>query len=374
MNTDTKSKNFFTVFILIIFIILSYTIVKSFFGNSSSNNNNSFSKDGTFSFVYDKELLEGKILDEMYDDNRTNKVVINKNYIKSSGDINKGKLFIKPSKMEYVFSNTGESPKYYKMTIKKQDYLTLYNLNEKGNKINFLILGSDLKYYKISVFIGLNTEKMDINDKSWKKIEEKTLSVHPNIYYKVIDEKCNVGIELPVVFNEEKYSEERYNELRDKIEESISIEEINDFSSNYYSFDLDNIKINNNVTLLLKDSKIYQYYSKNDEENNISYTLITFIKDNGFVSFSDIDDIDKFKSYLDNNSIRAKEVNYKNIKTYLLYNDSDVSSKGGIYKSILFEIDNHYYLLTPVDQNEVINDNSIESFISNNVSGILEIN
>ena len=373
MDTNSKSKNIFTAIVLIIFIILSYAIVKSFFSDSKPKS--LLGDDSNFSFVYDTKLLNDKTLNEMYDDTRTNKVVINKNYGKATDDVKKGKLFLNPNKFEFYFSNTDEEPKYYKLSIKNQDYLTIYKLNDSKNVVNFVILGSDLKYYKISISINRNTSEMDAQDKTWKEIGKKDLSIYTNAYYKVIDDICHIELYLPTLYNEEKYSEEVITELRDKLEKSISIEEVDNYEYNYYSFDLENINLDNKTKLLLKDAKVYQYFSIDDKTNKISYTSLTLIGDNQkLVNISDIDDIDKFNNYLDSEETRRNEYSYKGYNVNLLYNDKDVSKDGIIYSSILFDIDGHYYLITTLNNEKKVNDSNIDAFIDNYINGILEIN
>lgn len=367
MNNDGKSNKFITAFIIIVFLILSYTLVKSFFGESKPTSNSIYSKDGSFSFIYDTKYLSDKELNKMYDETRTNKVVANKNYGKTTKDVVKGKLFLKPSNFYYVFSNASKNPKYYKLTIKDLDYISIYKVNETKNYIYLAVLGTDLKYYIITMSINNNTDEINLEDKSWVNAGKVDLSAYDNAYYKVIDEVCNIQVIMPAVYNTDKYSKKTMDGLKDKIIDSISIESIDNFEYNYYSYDQDDIKLSDNITLLLKDSKMYQYYSKNDEKNDISYTTITLIKDNRFVLFTDIDDVDKYNKYLENNGYTYNEHDYKGIKAYTVYQNNK-------FDSLLLNIDNHYYKVSSIENNLSVNESSIEEWITNYIDGILAIN
>ena len=374
MNNDNKSRNIFTVLILVIFIILSYSIIKSFFGDITIKKVNHFDKDGSFTFLYDTKLLNKNFLNEMYDENRTNKVVIDRNYSKTTGDIKVGKINLEASKLNYYFSNTAENPSYYQLTIKNIDYLKLYKVNESKNVMYFAILGSDLKYYTITMSINYNTDDMSVDNKEWVEYDKDVLGIYPNLYYKIIDDKCHIEMSLPILLNNEKYSKSIYVELRDKLEKSISIKSIDNYEYNYYSFDLKNVKLNNNVTLLLDNSKVYQYYSKNDIKNDISYTAMVLLDNNRYVSITEIDDFDKYSIFLEKNGYKIKEYNYTGIKAYLLYSAISESNDGAIYTSILFDIDNNYYVITPIGNNEITNNSLIDTWIDQTINNIIAIN
>ena len=372
MNNSGKNSKFITICIIGLFLILSYSLVKSFF-NDGTSKGVAFSKDGSFNFIYDVSLLSKENLEAKYDSNRTNEVVINMNYSKTTGDNYKGKLLLNPSNIDYYFINSVDNPKYYKLSLKDIKYLNLYSLNQKDNVISFAILGSDLKYYTMNIYVGLKDDKMDLSDKEWKENGKSNLSIYPNTFYKVIDDKVAIHLELPSVYNESKITESIYEELKNKIMNSISVEETKEFNTNYANLDNKNIKLNDNATLLVKDTNIIQYYSTTDKTSGLSFTTATYIKDNSLISFSELDDKDKFESYIKSNNYKLKDYNYNGISTMLIYDDNSISSDGIKYDSFVFNINDTYYLIGSLTNKETINDNNIDTWISNIINGILKI-
>ena len=330
MEQEGKGKYFFTIFIFIVFVIFSYALVKSFFEEQVEE---SIYTEGNFRFIYNTKEINKKL---MYDDNRTVGVVMNKNYTNKTNDI-KSKLFIKPLNIDYYYDNI-------KLSIKKSDYLDVYMLDKD---IRLVILGSDLSYYKIRIGISENNELINMDKKGWQAAPKSIMSIYPNVYYKVINDKYNVFIELPGLLNEEKYPESEYKELKNKIISLIDVKE-EPTTSNYYVINEDKIKLDNKTSLLLSDIKIDSYTSK--KENNYSYTKLSY---NNSISISEIDDIDNYLKEYDSYGSRST-VDYKGYSVQKLVNDN----------SLLFEIDNKYY---KISTNKSID--NIDSFIE----GILEI-
>ena len=154
---------------------------------------------------------------------------------------------------------------------------------------------------------------------------------------------------------------------------SISVEETKEFNTNYANLDNKNIKLNDNVTLLVKDANIIQYYSTTDKTSGLSFTTATYIKDNSLISFSELDDKDKFESYIKSKNYKLKDYNYNGISTMLIYDDNSVSSDGIKYDSFVFNINDTYYLIGSLTNKETVNDNDIDTWISNTINGILKI-
>ena len=291
MNNNTKNSKFITALIVIIFIVLAYALVKSFFGDSPGNKNK-LRTGGSFNIVYD---LDKEVLDDMYDETRTYKVVLDTNYGKATKDIKKNKVYLSPSKMEYIFTNNSDNKKNYKLTI-DSEWLNVYKVDAINNKLYFVVLGSDLKYYEVNISIKKNPEDVNLEEKSWVTLGKTSdLSIYDNSYYKVIDDVCCITLDLPVVFDKDKFTDKVYDNLRNKIIDSISIEEYQNYDNNYLKMNLKNIKLDNRVTLLLKNSKISQYYSSNNIKTNISYTVIyLYNKSNNLVGIYDIDSIEEY--------------------------------------------------------------------------------
>ena len=367
MNSN-KRNPLVSLFIFIIFIVFSYLIVKSFFKDDSGGGI-VVSRSKAFVFVTNNELIKKNHLDDLYDETRTNKIVLDKNYAITTNDKVKGKLFLNPDKTELFFSNMDEEPKYYKMTLDKSDFLIPYSFNENSTIMNFAVLGSDLKYYKVSFSINENVEGMDIENKEWNELGTKLEGSYTNIYYKIIDEYCHLEMYLPVVYDESKYTEKVYNDLRDAVEKTITIEKLDSLDYGYFCFNTDDIKINDKVTLKLKDKQVFQYYSKNENDTKVSYTVISLITSNNVIMVYDIDDKDIYNKYLDKENTRRKEYTYKDIKTYLLYKDDNPNK----YESIIFDIDDHYYMVSPLKNDGNVEDNSIELWINSVIDGILDI-
>lgn len=330
MNQDKKSRNIFTLIVVVLFLVFSYYLIKSYFEENTPDN---IYLPGSFSFVFNTNEIDDKL---MYDENRTVKVVKNSNYTDATGDI-KGKLFLKSSKMEYYFDSI-------KISIDNKDYIDVYRINK--DTIRLVVLGTDLNYYKIDLYIGINTDEMDINDKSWKDLGKNISCIYPCQYYKVINDKYSIFIEFPKVINEEKLSKEEYNKLVNKIKKIVRIEEVNNDS--YYVLYNSNIKLNNNVTLLLKDKKIDTYYSKMNSDYSVTY-LSYYNQNNELININEIDNIDNY----------LKTVN---VVGEYIYKDYNVKSLDN--NSIIIEIDNKYYL---------INNNRNISDLNTYLDGILEI-
>ena len=362
---DNKTNTVFTLIVIAIFLILSYSIVKSFFGDDS-NNGKTFSKNGSFRFILDDKELSDKNLKAMYDENRTNKVVMDKNYIKATGDENKGKLFLNPNSIEYYFTNAPENGTYYKLTIKDANVLNLYRLNDKDLYMHFAVLGSDLKYYSMTISINEVTDDMDKDDKEWKRMGSINMSVQTNAYYKLIDDKCCIQIIFPTVYDESKFLDDSYNKLVKKVEDSISIEEIKDFEYNYYKFDVNNIKLSDKATLLTKDGKLFQYYPKSND--SYSYTTVTFITKDKAVSVSEIDNADNYKLYQQNNGYTMKEYDYNGIETYLITHD------GTNIESFVFNIDNTYYEIKSLVAGDTCREDTVNDYITRLIDGVIRIN
>ncbi|MBR4830743.1 MAG: hypothetical protein IKZ96_03145 [Bacilli bacterium] len=330
MNQDNKSRNIFTLIVVVLFLIFSYYLIKSFFEEKTPDNTYT---PGSFSFVFNTNEIDDKL---MYDENRTVKVVKNSNYTDATGDI-KSKLFLKSSKIDYYFDSI-------KISIDNKDYIDVYRIDK--DSIRLVILGTDLNYYKIDLYIGINTDEMDINDKSWKDLGKNIACIYPCQYYKVINDKYSIFIEFPKVINEEKYPKEEYNKLVNKIKKIVRIEEINNES--YYVLYNSDIKLNDNVTLLLKDKKIDTYYSKMNSDYSLTY-LSYYNQNNELININEIDNID---NYLKTVNV-VGEFNYKDYNVKSLDNNS-----------IIIEIDNKYYL---------INNNRNISDLNTYLDGILEI-
>lgn len=333
MNQDTKSRNIFTLFIVVLFIIFSYYIVKSFFDDNKPSN---IYNEGSFKFVYDMSSIDKKL---MYDENRTVDTVMKFYYSKTTEDTDKEKIFLSPSKIDYYTNGL-------KLSIKKDNYLDVYKLGD--GKIYLTVMGTDLQYYKVIVSINNNTEEIDVTDKSWKQNDSNQISLFPYFYYKVINDNYSVSIEFPALLNKDKYTKEVYDELVKKIKKIVSYEEI-DNSSNYYLLDIDDIRINDKTKLLLKNSKIDSYYSKNYE--SYSLTTISYLNQNNeYITISEINNID---NYIGTVSITG-EYNYKDYNIRIIDNTS-----------IIIKIDDNYYLIN--HSNKSISD--IDSYLR----GVLEI-
>ncbi len=370
MNNNKKNSKFITVLVIFIIVVLCYAFVNSFFSDDKGNKNR-LGK-GSFNFVYN---LDKDILNKLYDDKRTYKVVLDKNYGNTTGDRNKGKLYFEPKKIEYYFKNNSENPNYYKMTINSDGYLYLYKIDTFNNIISFAILGSDTKYYTASVAIKSTTDKMNLENKSWVKLDKEIeLSIYPSTYYKVIDNDSCIELNLPILLDEDKFSEKIYKELKDKMEKSISIESITDYEYNYLSLGLNNKKISDNATLLLKDSRINYYQSVYDKNSKLSYTILFLMnKNKNMVGVLEIDTIDEYENYIKNLGLISKDYKYKDLDTKLYYKESSVYPEGIAYESVMFKIDNKYYMVTTYAFYEKVNDSNIDNWIDNLISGVLEI-
>ena len=370
MKTEKNSK-FITIFIIGVFLILSYSLIKGFFGEST-NEENVFAGNKKFSFIYDTRLLSDKNLDKMYDSTRTNRVVMKKNYERITGNPKKSLINLNVNNIDFYFSNGNEEPTYYKLSLKDIDYLNVYSINEKNNAIKFLILGSDLKYYNLSISINKLTENMDKTNKEWQVAEKSRVSLYPNNYYKVVDDYCYIDLLLPDALNEVKITELIYKELKEKILSSISVEKVegNNIS---YKVDSKNIKLSDNITLLVKDNKIFQYYYLKDDSIDVSLMTIGFIKDNNVIVFAEIEDIDKYNAYLDSSGYKKKEYNYKGLEISLIYNDESITSNGIKYDSFIIKIDDRYYTASTYMEKSIVNDSSIDTWTDNLINGILDI-
>ena len=371
MNNNTNNSKFITLFIIALFIIFSYAIIKGFF---NENRNPIHTKDKDFNFIYDIELLNKDNLDKLYDETRTNRVVIKKNYERTTGNPGNNKIKLNTSNIDYIFSNGAETPTYYKLTLKDIDYLNIYSINESNSSIKMLILGTDLKYYNISLSILALNDKIDKNNKEWNAYEKNDVSIFPNELYKVVDDYCLINLNLPYAMNEAKIKESVFFDLKDKLTRSISIEKVNESSTNYYSFDAKDINLSKNIKLKIKDNKVNNYFYRHDDNSNISLTLISFIKGDRVISLSEIEDKEIFNSYIDNYGFKRKEYNYRGNNITLLYLDNKVSNEGIIYDSIIFDIDNKYYSVNSLNKEDVVNDNNIDTWIDSLISDFLLIN
>lgn len=370
MNKSEKNSKIVTIFLVVVFLILSYSLVKSFFGKSTNEENVFTGK--SFSFVYDTRLLSEENLNKMYDSTRTNKVVMKRNYERLTTNPGNGKINLKTNNLEFYFSNENVEPIYYKLTFKDIDYLNIYSINEKNNAIKFALLGSDLKYYDLTISIGKMNDTIDKTSTDWKEAEKSKIALYPNNFYKVLDDYCYVNVLLPDALNEVKITELVYDELKEKVLSSISIEKV-DGSNIYYKVDK-NIKLSNKVTLLVKDNNIIQYYYLKEETKNVALMNISFIKDNNVTVFAEIEDINTYNIYLDNAGYKRKEYNYKGFDTYLIYNDESITSNGIKYDSFIIKIGDRYYTVGTYNEKEAINDDSIENWINGLIDGILSIN
>lgn len=304
MNQDNKSRNIFTLIIVVLFFVFSYYIIKTYFKEDIPSN---LYVSGSFSFVFDQKQIDDKL---MYDNVRTVKVVKDKNYTNSTLDV-KGDLFLKTSKINYYFDNI-------KLSIDSNNYLDVYQVDNKV--IRLVILGNDLNYYSINVSIVKNSETTDLSDKSWKHFEKSIMSIYPSQYYKVINDTYSVYVEFPSLLNKEKYSESEYNKLVNRVKKDIKIEEIE--SSNYYFTYNSNIKLDDKITLKIKDLKLDTYTQ--EKHDNYSLTKLIYYNQNGeLVTINEIDNLDK---YLETVNITG-EYNYKDYNVKVLDNNTLILDK-----------------------------------------------
>ena len=364
MNVDKKTRNIFTLIVIGLFLVFSYVIVNSYYGETKTKK--TLNHTGPFSFMYDISKINEKSLNEMYDSTRTNKVVLDKNYTKVTNDVYKGKIFVNPTNIDYYFVNENNG---YKLSFKKEDYLTVNKFGDNDGVLNLIILGTDLKYYKIKISINKNTDKMDLNNKNWVKGEKSVSSIYVNNYYKVIDNNCNINIEFPSMTNEEKYSDSVFGRLIDKIEKSISIEPVNDIKYNYYLLTNDDIKLDKKTKLILSDKKERLYLSSSDSEYDYSLTVLTLIDSSDkYITIAEIDNFDNYCSYYDKVGYR-KNYKYKDYNTWLVKNNGSE-----YYGGIIFEINKKYYLVNNMKYSQATLDNSkIDEFINTYIDGVLEI-
>ena len=325
MNQDNKSRNIFTIIIVVLFLVFSYYIIKSYF--KDENKANTYVS-GSFSFVYDNKKINDKL---MYDEKRTVKVVKDKNYTETTNDI-KSDLFLKLSKVDYYYDGI--------MLSIGDSFLDVYEINNKGIKL--VVLGNDLKYYCINISILPNSEGIDINDKTWKKVDGKYLSIYPTQYYRVINDKYSLYVEYPFLLNKEKYSEKEYNKLISRVEESIKVEEVDNI--NYY-FDYSNdIKLDDKITIKLKFLRL-DTYAQEKNDNYLLTKIVYYNPNNELVTFSEIDNVDK---YLETVNVIG-EHNYKDYSVKVI--DSN----------------------TLIISNYLINYNNSTSNLDSFINGVLEI-
>ncbi|MBR4350673.1 MAG: hypothetical protein IKP98_00385 [Bacilli bacterium] len=298
MNQDNKSRNLFTLIIVVLFLVFSYYIIKSYFKDDTPSNTY---VSGSFSFVYNNKQIDDKL---MYDETRTVKVVKNKNYTASTNDV-KSDLFIKLSKVNYYFDNV-------KLSI-DSNYLDVYQID--NNVIRLVVLGNDLRYYSINVSILKNGEEVDISDKTWKSLGKSQLSVYPAQYYKVINDKYSLYVEYPFLLSKEKYPEKEYNKLISRVEKSIKIEDID--NSNYYFTYNSDIKLDDKITLKIKDLKL-NTYSQELRDNYSLTKLVYYNQNNELITINEIDNLDK---YLETVNV-AGEHNYKDLSVKVLDNNT----------------------------------------------------
>lgn len=323
MNQDNKSRNIFTIIIVVLFLVFSYYIIKSYF--KDENKANTYVS-GSFSFVYDNKKINDKL---MYDEKRTVKVVKDKNYTETTNDI-KSDLFLKLSKVDYYYDGI--------MLSIGDSFLDVYEINNKGIKL--VVLGNDLKYYGINISILPNSEGIDINDKTWKKVDGKYLSIYPTQYYRVINDKYSLYVEYPFLLNKEKYSEKEYNKLISRVEESIKAEEID--NPNYYFAYSNDIKLDDKITLKLKFLRL-DTYAQEKYENYSLTKLIYYNQNNELVTFSEIDNVDKYletvnvigeHNYKDY-SVKVIDSNTLIISNYLINYSNNTSNIDSFIEGIL---------------------------------------
>ena len=325
MNQDNKSRNIFTIIIVVLFLVFSYYIIKSYF--KDENKANTYVS-GSFSFVYDNKKINDKL---MYDEKRTVKVVKDKNYTETTNDI-KSDLFLKLSKVDYYYDGI--------MLSIGDSFLDVYEINNKGIKL--VVLGNDLKYYCINISILPNSEGIDINDKTWKKVDGKYLSIYPTQYYRVINDKYSLYVEYPFLLNKEKYSEKEYNKLISKVEESIKAEEVDNI--NYYFAYSNDIKLDDKITIKLKFLRL-DTYAQEKNDNYLLTKIVYYNPNNELVTFSEIDNVDK---YLETVNVIG-EHNYKDYSVKVI--DSN----------------------TLIISNYLINYNNSTSNLDSFINGVLEI-
>ena len=325
MNQDNKSRNIFTIIIVVLFLVFSYYIIKSYF--KDENKANTYVS-GSFSFVYDNKKINDKL---MYDEKRTVKVVKDKNYTETTNDI-KSDLFLKLSKVDYYYDGI--------MLSIGDSFLDVYEINNKGIKL--VALGNDLKYYSINISILPNSEGIDINDKTWKKVDGKYLSIYPTQYYRVINDKYSLYVEYPFLLNKEKYSEKEYNKLISKVEESIKAEEVDNI--NYYFAYSNDIKLDDKITIKLKFLRL-DTYAQEKNDNYLLTKIVYYNPNNELVTFSEIDNVDK---YLETVNVIG-EHNYKDYSVKVI--DSN----------------------TLIISNYLINYNNSTSNLDSFINGVLEI-
>ncbi len=323
MNQDNKSRNIFTIIIVVLFLVFSYYIIKSYF--KDENKANTYVS-GSFSFVYDNKKINDKL---MYDEKRTVKVVKDKNYTETTNDI-KSDLFLKLSKVDYYYDDI--------MLSIGDSFLDVYEINNKGIKL--VVLGNDLKYYSINISILPNSEGIDINDKTWKKVDGKYLSIYPTQYYRVINDKYSLYVEYPFLLNKEKYSEKEYNKLISRVEESIKTEEVDNI--NYYFAYSNDIKLDDKITLKLKFLRL-DTYAQEKNDNYLLTKIVYYNPNNELVTFSEIDNVDKYletvnvigeHNYKDY-SVKVIDSNTLIISNYLINYSNNTSNIDSFIEGIL---------------------------------------
>lgn len=411
------NKKVLIIIITVVFVLLVGIGIFMVIGNKSGKDNggttgiNMTNKESAimsdeFQFILDMDKISeewwNSINESMKEFNYTNNKVYN---TKKEGTLgsSSGKLQVCPAGFTESIKIGNE---YYSLNVASNNFLTpeqikIINTDVKNisSKMKFYVLGNDLNFYNVNLSIDKKTSDVELDDGNWKTVSnEKDGKFYLNSYYPINSNYC-LHIEFPTTIAEESwndmneatknhyksnfpYDEKDLEELAESVTSLVSLKKINDSNTTdklTINVELDDIKLDNNTTVLMNTMKMISWHSGAEDVASSKLSrgdtvIIAYNTNGGKTTLTEYNASKNMDDYFSITNIELKEYNYEGKDIYISYYTDKATTKTfrGKYRGIMFKIDDIWY---EISGTELIDptQTDVNEWIKNLCDGVISL-
>lgn len=404
---NTKAKRVGIIIITVIVVVCIAILVTVLLNDNNSkeniqgNSTNNETADkqqiniNKFSFIYDIDAVDEKWWDEINQTKNwhTNKGVYEARWKNIIGNTD-GKLKVRPINfihtMELGYIEANPEKEYYDIEIKggnfliPQDLTLLTDNSRTNNELNLYVLANDADLYRINLKIDKIPTNIELEQGKWKTItNEENGKIKVESYYRINEYAC-IHINYPnqVIGTKEQINKEVVLDLSEKVTEVITINSTNKKDKLSYYIELENIKLDENISILLKDMKVKSWNSgapsitTSLQQYNTIILAYNAHEDNiRIVEYSSEKQKEQIEILFKYSGTEIEEYIYKGKKIYLEKGNSEANNIfRNKYTGILFEADGLYYSINYTDTTKAtkLDKTDIENWIKKLCDGVVE--